>query len=430
MIRDEKIFHLINQELERQENGLELIASENFVSPQVMQAMGSCLTNKYAEGLPGKRYYGGCEIVDQVENIAIDRLKELFGASWANVQPHSGAQANAAVMLGVIKPGDTILGFNLAHGGHLTHGSPVNFSGKLYRPVFYNVEQETGLIDWEKVAEKARAEKPKLIICGASAYSRDWDYKRLREIADETGALLMADIAHPAGIISQGLLNNPMPHCHIVTSTTHKTLRGPRGGIIMMGQDFENPWGDKTPKGETKMMSAILDGAVFPGTQGGPLEHVIAAKAVAFGEALTEEYKVYIHQVVKNAQAMATAFTARGYKIITGGTDNHLMLIDLRNKNISGKQAENALGLAHITINKNMVPFDDKSPFVTSGMRIGTPAVTTRGMKEGQMEEIVSLIDEVLMNIDNETRIKETLGKVHALAAQFPLYPEMKMIEA
>ena len=430
MIRDEKIFHLINQELERQENGLELIASENFVSPQVMQAMGSCLTNKYAEGLPGKRYYGGCEIVDQVENIAIDRLKELFGAAWANVQPHSGAQANASVMLGVIKPGDTILGFNLAHGGHLTHGSPVNFSGKLYRPVFYNVEEETGLIDWEKVAEKARAEKPKLIICGASAYSRDWDYKRLREIADETGALLMADIAHPAGIISQGLLNNPMPHCHIVTSTTHKTLRGPRGGIIMMGQDFENPWGDKTPKGETKMMSAILDGAVFPGTQGGPLEHVIAAKAVAFGEALTDEYKQYIHQVVKNAQAMATAFTSRGYKIITGGTDNHLMLIDLRNKNISGKQAENALGLAHITINKNMVPFDDKSPFVTSGMRIGTPAVTTRGMKEGQMEEIVSLIDEVLMNIDNETRIKEALGKVHALAAQFPLYPEMKMQEA
>ena len=430
MIRDEKIFHLINQELERQENGLELIASENFVSPQVMQAMGSCLTNKYAEGLPGKRYYGGCEIVDQVENIAIDRLKELFGAAWANVQPHSGAQANASVMLGVIKPGDTILGFNLAHGGHLTHGSPVNFSGKLYRPVFYNVEEETGLIDWEKVAEKARAEKPKLIICGASAYSRDWDYKRLREIADETGALLMADIAHPAGIISQGLLNNPMPHCHIVTSTTHKTLRGPRGGIIMMGQDFENPWGDKTPKGETKMMSAIIDGAVFPGTQGGPLEHVIAAKAVAFGEALTDEYKQYIHQVVKNAQAMATAFTSRGYKIITGGTDNHLMLIDLRNKNISGKQAENALGLAHITINKNMVPFDDKSPFVTSGMRIGTPAVTTRGMKEGQMEEIVSLIDEVLMNIDNETRIKDALGKVHALAAQFPLYPEMKMTEA
>ena len=430
MKRDEKIFSLINKELERQEEGLELIASENFVSPQVMQAMGSCLTNKYAEGLPGKRYYGGCEIVDQVETIAIDRLKELFGAAWANVQPHSGAQANAAVMLGVIKPGDTILGFNLAHGGHLTHGSPVNFSGKLYHPVFYNVEEETGLIDWEKVAVKARTEKPKLIICGASAYSRDWDYKRLREIADETGALLMADIAHPAGIIAKGLLNNPMPHCHIVTSTTHKTLRGPRGGIIMMGQDFENPWGDKTPKGETKMMSSILDGAVFPGTQGGPLEHVIAAKAVAFGEALTEEYTQYIHQVVRNAKAMADAFTQLGYKIITGGTDNHLMLIDLRSKNLTGKQAENGLGLADITINKNMVPFDDKSPFVTSGMRMGTPAVTTRGMKEAQMQEIVSLIDEVLKNLDNESRIKEASNKVHALAKQFRLYPQMKMQEA
>ncbi len=426
MIKDEKIFNLITQELERQENGLELIASENFVSLQVMEAMGSVLTNKYAEGLPGKRYYGGCEIVDQVENIAIDRLKELFGAAWANVQPHSGAQANASVMLGVLKPGDTILGFNLAHGGHLTHGSPVNFSGKLYRPVFYNVEEATGLIDWEKVAEKARAEKPKLIICGASAYSRDWDYKRLREIADEVGALLMADIAHPAGIISQGLLNNPMPHCHIVTSTTHKTLRGPRGGIIMLGQDFENPWGEKTPKGETKMMSAILDGAVFPGTQGGPLEHVIAGKAVAFGEALTDEYGKYIQQVVKNAQAMANSFTALGYKIITGGTDNHLMLINLRSKGLTGKQAENGLGLAHITINKNMVPFDDKSPFVTSGMRIGTPAVSTRGMKEPQMEQIVTLIDEVLMNLDNESRIKEATKKVHALAAQFPLYPELK----
>lgn len=427
MKRDEQIFSLINKELERQENGLELIASENFVSPQVMQAMGSCLTNKYSEGLPGKRYYGGCEIVDQVENLAIDRLKKLFGAAWVNVQPHSGAQANAAVMLGVLQAGDKILGFNLSHGGHLTHGSPVNFSGKLYRPSFYSVEQETGLIDWEKVAATARIERPKLIICGASAYSRDWDYKRLREIADEVGALLMADIAHPAGIITQKLLNNPMPHCHIVTSTTHKTLRGPRGGVIMMGQDFENPMGDKTLKGELKMMSAVLDGAVFPGTQGGPLEHVIAAKAVAFGEALTQEYSDYIHQVVKNAQAMATAFTSRGYQIITGGTDNHLMLIDLRNKNINGKQAENTLVKAHITINKNMVPFDDKSPFVTSGMRIGTPAITTRGMKESNMEEVVELIDDVLMNIDNETRIQEVGEKVKKFAAQFPLYPHLEM---
>ena len=422
MKRDEKIFQLINNELERQRNGLELIASENFVSQQVMDAVGSCLTNKYAEGLPGKRYYGGCEWVDEVENIAIDRAKQLFGVAWANVQPHSGAQANAAVMLGVIKPGDKILGFNLSHGGHLTHGSPVNFSGKLYVPAFYSVEQETGLIDWEKVAAKAREEKPKLIICGASAYSRDWDYKRLREIADEVGALLMADIAHPAGIISKGLLNNPMPHCHIVTTTTHKTLRGPRGGMIMMGKDFENPMGEKTMKGEIKMMSAVLDGAVFPGTQGGPLEHVIAGKAVAFGEALTDEYTAYIHQVVKNAQAMAKAFTERGYNIITGGTDNHLMLIDLRNKNISGKQAENTLEKAHITINKNMVPFDDKSPFVTSGMRIGTPAITTRGMKEEQMAQVVGLIDEVLISIDNETRIADAAKKVNKLAAEFKLY--------
>ncbi len=422
MERDEKVFELINKELERQRNGLELIASENFVSLQVMEAVGSCLTNKYAEGLPGKRYYGGCEWVDEVENIAIERAKRLFGAAWANVQPHSGAQANAAVMLGVIKPGDKILGFNLSHGGHLTHGSPVNFSGKLYVPAFYSVEQETGLIDWEKVAAKAREEKPKLIICGASAYSRDWDYKRLREIADEVGALLMADIAHPAGIIAEGLLNDPLPHCHIVTTTTHKTLRGPRGGMIMMGKDFENPWGEKTMKGEPKMMSAVLDGAVFPGTQGGPLEHVIAGKAVAFGEALTDEYSTYIQQVVKNAKAMAKAFTDRGYNIITGGTDNHLMLIDLRNKNISGKQAENTLEKAHITINKNMVPFDDKSPFVTSGMRIGTPAITTRGMKEDQMEQVVALIDDVLMNLDNETRIAEAGKKVNNLAAEFKLY--------
>jgi len=422
MERDEKVFELINKELSRQRNGLELIASENFVSLQVMEAVGSCLTNKYAEGLPGKRYYGGCEWVDEVENLAIERAKQLFGAVWANVQPHSGAQANAAVMLGVIKPGDKILGFNLSHGGHLTHGSPVNFSGKLYVPAFYSVEQETGLIDWEKVAMKAREEKPKLIICGASAYSRDWDYKRLREIADEVGSLLMADIAHPAGIIAEGLLNDPLPHCHIVTTTTHKTLRGPRGGMIIMGKDFENPWGEKTMKGEPKMMSAVLDAAVFPGTQGGPLEHVIAGKAVAFGEALTDEYTTYIHQVVKNAKAMAKAFTNRGYNIITGGTDNHLMLIDLRNKNISGKQAENTLEKAHITINKNMVPFDDKSPFVTSGMRIGTPAITTRGMKEEQMEDVVSLIDDVLMNLDNETRIAEAGKKVNKLAAEFRLY--------
>jgi len=422
MERDEKVFQLINKELGRQRNGLELIASENFVSKQVMEAVGSCLTNKYAEGLPGKRYYGGCEWVDEVENLAIERAKQLFGATWANVQPHSGAQANAAVMLGVIKPGDKILGFNLSHGGHLTHGSPVNFSGKLYVPAFYSVEQETGLIDWEKVAAKAREEKPKLIICGASAYSRDWDYKRLREIADEVGALLMADIAHPAGIIAEGLLNDPMPHCHIVTTTTHKTLRGPRGGMIMMGKDFENPWGEKTMKGEPKMMSAVLDGAVFPGTQGGPLEHVIAGKAVAFGEALTGEYTAYISQVVKNAQAMAKAFTGKGYNIITGGTDNHLMLIDLRNKNISGKLAENTLEKAHITINKNMVPFDDKSPFVTSGMRIGTPAITTRGMKEEQMVQVVELIDDVLINIDNETRIAEAGKKVNKLAAEFGLY--------
>jgi glycine hydroxymethyltransferase len=424
MKRDEQIFDLINEELNRQKYGLELIASENFVSQQVMDAMGSCLTNKYAEGLPGKRYYGGCEVVDKVENIAIDRVKELFGAEWVNVQPHSGAQANASVMLGILQPGDKILGFDLSHGGHLTHGSPVNFSGKLYKPTFYGVERETGLIDWEKVATRAREEKPKLIICGASAYSRDWNYKRLREIADEVGALLLADISHPAGIIAKGLLNDPLPHCHIVTTTTHKTLRGPRGGMIMMGKDFENPMGEKTMKGETKMMSAVLDGAVFPGTQGGPLEHVIAAKAVAFGEALIDDYGNYIQQVVKNAKAMSEAFMSKGYGIITGGTDNHLMLIDLRNKNITGKQAENTLGKAHITINKNMVPFDDKSPFVTSGMRVGTAAITSRGMQEAQMGQIVDLIDEVLMNLDNDTRISEAGKKVEALARQFPLYEE------
>ncbi len=422
MKKDKLIFDLIEKENKRQEHGLELIASENFVSKQVMKAMGSVLTNKYAEGLPGKRYYGGCEVVDEVETLAIERLKKLFGAAWANVQPHSGAQANAAVMLGCLNPGDKILGFDLSHGGHLTHGSPVNFSGKLYKPSFYGVDQSTGTIDWNKVEETAKREKPKLLICGASAYSRDWDYAKLRAIADSVGALLFADIAHPAGLIAMGLLNNPMKHCHIVSSTTHKTLRGPRGGIIMMGQDFENPFGQKTPKGETKMMSAILDGAVFPGTQGGPLEHVIAAKAVAFGEALSDDYRKYIRQVQKNAQAMAKAFTDRGYKIISGGTDNHLMLIDLRSKDLTGKLAENALVKADITINKNMVPFDDKSPFVTSGIRVGTAAITTRGLKEKQMEKVVDLIDRVLMKHDDEKNIRSVRKKVNEMMEEFPLY--------
>lgn len=422
MKRDKVIFNLIEEELQRQEHGIELIASENFVTKQVMKAMGSVLTNKYAEGLPGKRYYGGCEVVDKVEQLAIDRLKQLFGAEWANVQPHSGAQANAAVMLACLNPGDKILGFDLSHGGHLTHGSPVNFSGKLYVPSFYGVEKETGLIDYDKVEATAKKEKPKMMICGASAYSRDWDYARLRKIADSVGALLLADIAHPAGLIATGLLNDPLPHCHIVTSTTHKTLRGPRGGIIMMGKDFENPWGHKTPKGETKMMSALLDAAVFPGTQGGPLEHVIAAKAVAFGEALSDEYKEYMKQVQKNAQAMAAALVDKGYKIISGGTDNHLMLIDLRNKNISGKAAENALVRADITLNKNMVPFDDKSPFVTSGIRIGTAAVTTRGLKEKQMLKIVDLIDEVITNHENEKVLKAVRKKVNKMMESYPLY--------
>lgn len=422
MKRDTVIFDLINDELNRQEHGIELIASENFVTKQVMEAMGSVLTNKYAEGLPGKRYYGGCEVVDKVEQLAIDRLKELFGAAWANVQPHSGAQANAAVMLACLNPGDAILGFDLSHGGHLTHGSPVNFSGKLYVPHFYGVEKETGLIDYDKVEAKALEVKPKLMICGASAYSRDWDYTRLRKIADSVGALLLADIAHPAGMIAAGILNNPLPHCHIVTSTTHKTLRGPRGGIIMMGKDFENPWGHKTPKGEVKMMSALLDAAVFPGTQGGPLEHVIAAKAIAFGEALTQEYKDYMKQVQTNAQAMAKALVAKGYQIISGGTDNHLMLIDLRNKNISGKAAENALVKADITLNKNMVPFDDKSPFVTSGIRIGTAAITTRGLKEQHMAEIVELIDEVIMNHENEAVLSSVRLRVNSMMKNFPLY--------
>jgi glycine hydroxymethyltransferase len=418
------IFDLIDQELDRQQSGIELIASENFTSESVMKAMGSVCTNKYAEGLPGKRYYGGCEIVDQIEQLAIDRAKELFGAAWVNVQPHSGAQANAAVMLGVLNAGDQILGFDLSHGGHLTHGSTVNFSGKLYKPAFYGVEEETGLVDMDKVEATALEVKPKLIICGASSYSRDWDYARFRAIADKVGALLLADVSHPSGLIASGLLNNPLPHCHIVTTTTHKTLRGPRGGMIMMGQNFDNPWGLTTPKGAIKKMSAILDGAVFPGTQGGPLEHVIAAKAVAFQEALQPEYKEYSKQVMLNAQALAGAMVSRGYKIISGGTDNHMMLIDLRPKdeNLTGKVAENTLVKADITINKNSVPFETRSPFVTSGMRIGTPAVTTRGMKESDMETIAELIDRVLCNTDNDAIIAEVKAEVNSLMKGFPLY--------
>ncbi len=419
---DQKIFELIQKEHNRQQYGIELIASENFVSPQVIQAMGSILTNKYAEGLPGKRYYGGCEVVDEIENIAIDRLKKLFNASWANVQPHSGAQANAAVMLACLQPGDTILGFNLSHGGHLTHGSPVNFSGKLYRPTFYSVEQETGMVDMDKVADIAMKEKPKLIICGASAYSREWEYAKFREIADRVGALLMADIAHPAGLIATGLLQNPLPHCHIVTSTTHKTLRGPRGGVIMIGQDFENPWGYTTLKGEKKSFSEVLDGAVFPGTQGGPLEHVIAAKAVAFGEDLEPAFATYCKQVIKNASAMADEFTKRGYHIISGGTSNHLMLIDLSNKEISGKKAEAVLGEAHITVNKNMVPFDTRSPFVTSGIRIGTPAMTTRGMTETEAVQVVDWIDQILTKPDVESLKAGIAAEVKNWAGAKPLY--------
>ena len=420
--RDLEIFNLINQEAHRQEYGLELIASENFTSKQVMEAQGSVLTNKYAEGLPGKRYYGGCEVVDQVENIAIDRAKALFGASWANVQPHSGAQANAAVFLSFLNPGDKILGFNLAHGGHLSHGSPVNFSGKYFQAFFYGVEQETGLIDWDKVEVTALKEQPRLIICGASAYSRDWDYARLRSIADEIGAILLADISHPSALIAKGLLNDPMHHCHIVTTTTHKTLRGPRGGLIMMGNDFVNPFGLTTLKGELKMMSALLDGGVFPGTQGGPLEHVIAAKAIAFGEAMTDDFQEYAEQLQRNAKVMAQGFVDKGYKIISGGTDNHLMLIDLRPKGLTGKLAENTLVKADITINKNMVPFDDKSPFVTSGMRVGTAAMTTRGMKEPEMLHIVELIDSVLMNHDNETFIRSVKSEINKWMEAFPLY--------
>ncbi len=415
MQRDEQIFDLILDEQDRQIHGIELIASENFVSDQVMEAAGSCLTNKYAEGYPGKRYYGGCEVVDVVEQIAIDRAKALFGAEYVNVQPHSGSQANTAVFAACLKPGDTILGFDLSHGGHLTHGSPVNFSGKLYNPVFYGVEEETGVLNYDKIQEIASANKPKMIIAGASAYSRDMNFKRFREIADSVGALLLADISHPAGLIAKGLLNDPIPHCHIVTTTTHKTLRGPRGGMIMMGKDFENPWGLTTPKGEIRMMSHILDMSVFPGNQGGPLMHIIAAKAVAFGECLTDEFFHYAMQVKSNALAMAQAFNKRGYKLISGGTDNHMMLIDLRNKNISGKDAENALVKAEITVNKNMVPFDDKSPFITSGIRVGTPAITTRGLVEEDMETVVALIDKVLMNHTDEAVLEQVAEEVNEL---------------
>ena len=422
MHKDTAVFGLIEKERERQVNGIELIASENFTSKQVMKAMGSVLTNKYAEGLPFKRYYGGCEVVDQVEQLAIDRLKELYGAEWANVQPHSGAQANAAVMLACLEAGDAILGFDLSHGGHLTHGSPVNFSGKLYEPHFYGVERETGLIDYTTLEEKARSVRPKLIICGASAYARDWDYARIRAVADEIGALLLADIAHPAGMIAAGLLNNALDHCHIVTSTTHKTLRGPRGGIIMMGEDFENPWGKTTPKGKIRMMSQLLDSGVFPGTQGGPLEHVIAAKAVAFGEALDPSFKTYQEQTRANAQAMAKCFVEKGYDLISGGTDNHSMLIDLRSKGISGKEAENALVAADITVNKNMVPFDERSPFVTSGMRIGTPAITTRGMGPEEMSHIVELIDHVIEHREDEAALATVRAEVHGLMSSRPLF--------
>lgn len=422
MRRDEEIFELIIDEQERQINGLELIASENFVSDQVMEAAGSVLTNKYAEGYPGKRYYGGCEVVDQIEQIAIDRAKTLFGAAWANVQPHSGSQANASVYHACLKPGDKILGFDLSHGGHLTHGSPVNFSGKLYSTSFYGVEKETGMLNYDKIQEIAEREKPQLIIAGASAYSRDMDFKRFREIADSVGALLLADISHPAGLIAKGLMNDPIPHCHIVTTTTHKTLRGPRGGLILMGKDFENPFGLKTPKGEVRMMSSLLDAAVFPGNQGGPLEHIIAAKAVAFGEALEDEFFRYAMQIQKNAKAMAEAFVKRGYDIISGGTDNHMMLIDLRNKGITGKEAENALVKAEITVNKNMVPFDDKSPFVTSGIRVGTAAVTTRGLVEADMETIVGFIDRVIANHTDEATLEEVAEAVNEMMGERPIF--------
>ena len=425
MQKDTFVFDLINKELYRQRHGIELIASENFTSFQVMQAMGTVPTNKYAEGYPGKRYYGGCEVVDEIEQLAIDRLKKIFNCSWANVQPHSGAQANGAVFLAVMKPGEKFLGLDLSMGGHLTHGSPANFSGKTYQALHYGVTKD-GIVDYEQLEEKARVEKPKMIICGASAYSRDWDYKRIRAIADEVGAIVFADIAHPAGLIATGLLNDPFDYCHIVSSTTHKTLRGPRGGIIMLRHDFENPWGLKDPKGNLRMMSSLLDLAVFPGSQGGPLEHVIAAKAVAFGEILSADFKSYGKQVISNGQAMAKAFVSRGYNLISNGTDNHLMLIDLRNKNLTGKKAQETLDKAHITLNKNAVPFDDKSPFVTSGIRVGVPAVTTRGMTEGHMETVVSLIDKVLMNTGDENNITSVKSEVKDFMLQFPLYPELK----
>jgi glycine hydroxymethyltransferase len=425
MQRDKLVFDLINQELERQRHGIELIASENFTSLQVMQAMGGVMTNKYAEGYPGRRYYAGCEIVDQTEQLAIDRLKQIFNCEYANVQPHSGAQANGALMLAILQAGDKILGLDLSMGGHLTHGSPVNFSGKLYQPFFYGVVKETGLIDYDMLEAQARKEKPKLIICGASAYSRDWDYARIRKVADEVGAFVLCDMAHPAGLIAKGLLSSPFEHCQFVTSTTHKTLRGPRGGIILMKKDFENPFGLKDVKGNTRMMSNLLDMAVFPGTQGGPLEHVIAAKAIAFGEILSDEFTVYAKQVISNAQAMSTAFVNKDYHLISSGTDNHLMLIDLRNKNISGKKAEQALVKADITCNKNMVPFDDKSAFVTSGIRVGTPAITTRGMKEEHMRFVVNAIDKVLMNADDENVITVVRKEVNEFMKQFVLYPEL-----
>ena len=422
MKNDNEIFELINKEHLRQKNGIELIASENFVSPNVMKAAGSCLTNKYAEGYPRKRYYGGCEVVDQVEQIAIDRAKELFGVEYVNVQPHSGSQANSAVMLSCLNAGDTILGFNLAHGGHLTHGSPVNFSGKLYKTSFYNVDKETGLIDYKMLEEVAQKEKPKMIICGGSAYSRDWDYKRFREVADSVGAILLADIAHPAGLIAAKLLNNPADYCHILTTTTHKTLRGPRGGMIMMGKDFENPFGFKTLKGENKLMSTILNSGVFPGSQGGPLEHIIAAKAIAFGEALDSSFVDYSKQVIVNAKTMADCLVEKGYHIISGGTENHCMLIDLTNKNITGKEAEQALVLADITANKNMVPFDKKSPFITSGIRFGTPAITTRGVKEDTIPQIVELIDETITNYDNQNKINSIKLKVNELMNNYEMF--------
>ncbi|CAM4305658.1 serine hydroxymethyltransferase [Zobellia nedashkovskayae] len=422
MQRDNRIFELIAEERERQLSGIELIASENFTSPQVMEASGSVLTNKYAEGYPGKRYYGGCEVVDKIEQLAIDRAKELFGAAYANVQPHSGSQANASVYHACLKPGDTILGFDLSHGGHLTHGSPVNFSGRLYNPVFYGVNKETGVLDYDVIQEIATKEKPKMIIAGASAYSRDIDFKRFRAIADSVGALLLADISHPAGLIAKGILNDPIPHCHVVTTTTHKTLRGPRGGLILMGEDFDNPFGIKLKNGKLRKMSALLDLAVFPGNQGGPLEHIIAGKAIAFGEALTDEFLTYMIQVKKNAAAMAAAFVAKGYNIISGGTDNHMMLIDLRNKDITGKDAEKVLVDADITANKNMVPFDDKSPFVTSGIRFGTAAITTRGLKEADMSVIVDLVDEVLTNAEDEAKIADVKKKVNALMSGRELF--------